>query len=89
MADGSIHLRNSSQHRTPVDAPHKISLNCADAATLKETGAGIRGGCSCCFSIFDLYQARVTLDAAQRGHSWGSAVDATTGTMAGHVLINE
>lgn len=28
--------------------------------------AGIRGACSCCFSLYDLYQARVALDAAQR-----------------------
>jgi hypothetical protein len=28
--------------------------------------AGIRGGCSCCFSLYDLYRARMALDAAQR-----------------------
>jgi hypothetical protein len=32
----------------------------------KDGRAGIRGGCSCCFSLFDLYQARMALDAAQR-----------------------
>jgi hypothetical protein len=32
----------------------------------KDGRAGIRGGCSCCFSLYDLYQARLALDAAQR-----------------------
>lgn len=32
----------------------------------KDGRAGIRGACSCCFSLYDLYQARVALDAAQR-----------------------
>ena len=32
----------------------------------KDGRAGIRGGCSCCFSLYDLYQARAALDAAQR-----------------------
>ena len=32
----------------------------------KDGRAGIRGGCSCCFSLYDLYQARIALDAAQR-----------------------
>jgi hypothetical protein len=32
----------------------------------KDGRTGIRGGCSCCFSLYDLYQARVALDAAQR-----------------------
>jgi hypothetical protein len=32
----------------------------------KDGRAGIRGGCSCCFSLYDLYQARMALDAAQR-----------------------
>ena len=27
---------------------------------------GIRGGCSTCFSLFDLFHARQTLDSAQR-----------------------
>ena len=27
---------------------------------------GIRGGCSACFSLFDLHQARLSLDAAHR-----------------------
>ena len=27
---------------------------------------GIKGGCSTCFSLFDLHQARLTLDAAHR-----------------------
>ena len=27
---------------------------------------GIKGGCSTCFSLFDLYQARLSLDAAHR-----------------------
>jgi hypothetical protein len=27
---------------------------------------GIKGGCSACFSLYDLYQARLTLDAAHR-----------------------
>ena len=27
---------------------------------------GIRGGCSTCFSLFDLFHARQSLDAAQR-----------------------
>jgi hypothetical protein len=32
----------------------------------KDGRAGIKGGCSTCFSLYDLHQARVTLDAAQR-----------------------
>ena len=32
----------------------------------KDGRAGIRGGCSCCFSLYDLHQARIALDAAQR-----------------------
>jgi hypothetical protein len=32
----------------------------------KDGRAGIRGACSCCFSLYDLYQARINLDAAQR-----------------------
>jgi hypothetical protein len=32
----------------------------------KDGRAGIRGACSCCFSLYDLYQARVALDVAQR-----------------------
>jgi hypothetical protein len=28
--------------------------------------AGIRGGCSTCFSLYDLHQARLALDVAQR-----------------------
>jgi hypothetical protein len=32
----------------------------------KDGRAGIRGGCSFCFSLYDLYQARMALDAAQR-----------------------
>ena len=32
----------------------------------KDGRAGIRGGCSTCFSIYDLHQARLALDAAQR-----------------------
>jgi hypothetical protein len=32
----------------------------------KDGRAGIRGACSCCFSLYDLYRARVALDAAQR-----------------------
>ena len=32
----------------------------------KDGRAGIRGACSCCFSHYDLYQARVSLEAAQR-----------------------
>ena len=27
---------------------------------------GIRGGCATCFSLYDLYQARLTLDSAHR-----------------------
>ena len=27
---------------------------------------GIKGGCSTCFALFDLYQARLSLDAAHR-----------------------
>jgi hypothetical protein len=27
---------------------------------------GIRGGCSTCYSLFDLHQARLALEAAQR-----------------------
>lgn len=27
---------------------------------------GIRGGCSTCFALFDLYQARLSLDIAHR-----------------------
>jgi hypothetical protein len=32
----------------------------------KDGRAGIRGACSCCFSLYDLYLARTALDAAQR-----------------------
>jgi hypothetical protein len=32
----------------------------------KDGRAGIRGACSCCFSLYDLYQARIALDTAQR-----------------------
>jgi hypothetical protein len=32
----------------------------------KDGRAGIRGACSCCFSLFDLYRSRIALDAAQR-----------------------
>ena len=32
----------------------------------KDGRAGIRGACSCCFSLYDLYQSRIALDAAQR-----------------------
>lgn len=32
----------------------------------KDGRGGIKGGCSCCFALFDLYQARQTLDAAHR-----------------------
>jgi hypothetical protein len=32
----------------------------------KDGRAGIRGGCSCCFSLYDLCQARIALDVAQR-----------------------
>ena len=32
----------------------------------KDGRAGIRGACSSCYSLFDLYQARLALDAAQR-----------------------
>ena len=32
----------------------------------KDGRAGIRGACSCCFSLYDLYKARIALDAAQR-----------------------
>jgi hypothetical protein len=31
----------------------------------KDGRAGIRGGCSTCFSLYDLHQTRLTLDAAQ------------------------
>jgi hypothetical protein len=30
----------------------------------REGRGGIRGGCSACFSLFDLHQARLSLDAA-------------------------
>ena len=33
---------------------------------VKDGRAGIRGGCSTCFSLYDLDQARIALDAAQR-----------------------
>jgi hypothetical protein len=33
---------------------------------VKDGRAGIRGGCSTCFSLYDLQQARIALDAAQR-----------------------
>jgi hypothetical protein len=29
-------------------------------------GRGIKGGCSTCFSLFDLHEARLSLDAAHR-----------------------
>ena len=32
----------------------------------KDDRAGIRGACSCCFSLYDLHQARIALDAAHR-----------------------
>jgi hypothetical protein len=32
----------------------------------KDGRAGIRGACPCCFSLYDLFQARIALDAAQR-----------------------
>jgi len=32
----------------------------------KDGRAGIRGGCSTCFSFYDLHHARLALDAAQR-----------------------
>ena len=32
----------------------------------KDGRAGIRGGCSTCFSLYDLHQARLALDTAQR-----------------------
>src|ERR1700758_1858550 len=32
----------------------------------KDGRAGIRGACSCCFSLYDLHQARIALDTAQR-----------------------
>src|SRR5947209_1647858 len=32
----------------------------------KDGRAGIRGACSCCFFLYDLHQARIALDAAQR-----------------------
>lgn len=32
----------------------------------KDGRAGIRGGCSTCFSLYDLHQARLALDAAKR-----------------------
>lgn len=32
----------------------------------KDGRAGIRGGCSTCFSLYDLHQARLALDVAQR-----------------------
>jgi hypothetical protein len=38
---------------------------------------GIKGGCSTCFSLFDLHQARLSLDAAHREFSKKSiALDA-------------
>src|SRR5260370_37091378 len=32
----------------------------------KDGRAGIKGGCSTCFSLYDLHQARLALDSAQR-----------------------
>ena len=32
----------------------------------REARGGIKGGCSTCFSLFDLHQARLSLDAAHR-----------------------
>jgi hypothetical protein len=32
----------------------------------KDGRAGVRGGCSCCFSLYDLHRARIALDTAQR-----------------------
>jgi hypothetical protein len=32
----------------------------------REGRGGIKGGCSSCFSLFDLHQARLSLDAAHR-----------------------
>ena len=33
---------------------------------VREGRGGIKGGCSTCFSLFDLHQARLSLDAAHR-----------------------
>ena len=33
---------------------------------VKDGRAGIRGGCSTCFSLYDVHQARIALDLAQR-----------------------
>ena len=35
----------------------------------REGGGGIKGGCSTCFSLLGLHQARLSLDAAHRGVS--------------------
>ena len=32
----------------------------------REARGGIKGGCSTCFALFDLHQARLSLDAAYR-----------------------
>ena len=32
----------------------------------REGRGGIKGGCATCFSLYDLHQARVTLDSAHR-----------------------
>jgi len=33
---------------------------------VREGRGGIKGGCSTCFSLFDLHQARLSLDSAHR-----------------------
>jgi hypothetical protein len=41
-----------------------------------EARGGIKGGGSTCFSLFDLHQARLSLDAAYRGFENSITVDA-------------
>ena len=40
----------------------------------KDGRAGIRGGCSTCFSLYDLHQARLALDLVQTAQDQGEAV---------------
>ena len=44
----------------------KCSRNIPATTPRKRGRAGIRGGCSTCFSLYDFHEARLALDAAQR-----------------------
>ena len=55
---------------------------------------GINGGCSACFSLFDLHQARLSLDAAHREFlrkaiPWTCASPVVSPAMQGETPIKE